>query len=352
METKKRRPLLINLARPKDLDSTFSSTQSTATIVQKPFIPEFVNNKNLRNKLNRTFDTRGEKQLEKILIFKRKLNLNKSRIKKRAVSINVKNPNDMIMQEFFSIKSKRVWSKVLNNFKNQPTALFKLIDNDASPKKTRKSLSMTLQDWTNSIKNNDEHQESDEDDVITFKSDDIVPEDWKKSLICWKVKKGVYRCTTYAEDIQKSLNSMPRTQEGLEKGIQKGLKIIENFLLEMLGTKEDMQVFSTSLSVISLAAYESLYNKCLSLSLMRIKAIKILKLIQTRESLLLLLSQQKPPSIDLASQICKINQILKPTLIDWECDESIPFKHFIYNNHNYLNKIEQDNLIIQQSLFC
>jgi hypothetical protein len=140
---------------------------------------------------------------------------------------------------------------------------------------------------------------------------------------------------------------MPRTQEGLEKGIEKGLHIIENFLLEMLGTEEDMEVFKTSASVVSLKVYEKLFEKCLNMSRMRLKAIKILKLILKREDhMKKVISGRKFH----ANEICLINCELKPALFDWEQDKTVPFKCFIFNGDNYLWKIEKDNLVIQRSL--
>lgn len=329
--------------------SSCSSTGSTATIVQKKYVPDFVNNNNLRNHLHRSFDTRGEKQLEKIMNFNRTVEFSKNSKRKKNLSCSLE-PNDLIIQEFLSISSKKVWSSVLNNFKSNPKALFNLIKSRKNPSQKSKRSKRLNNLCNKPIFKTTEIIDPDEDEVITFKSSENIPEDWSKSLLYWKVRQGIYNNTLSPEDIQKFSNCIPRTQEGLVKGIDKGLAIIESYLLEMLGTKEDMNNFKMNLSKPCLQVYESLYDKCLNFAKMRKKAVRILKLVQVREELFEKIRVQEVGRKEIIARICLINNQLKPLLADWTQDPLIPFSSFTFKNENYLKKLQKDNLIVQKYL--
>lgn len=328
--------------------SSSSSTGSTATMVRKNFIPDFVNNNNLRNHLHRSFDTRGEKQLGKIMNFNRKAQILSRSTKRRTFSCDF-DSNDLIIQEFLHVSDKNIWSAILKNFQSNPKGLINLItiNQNKSPKKSRKLKNKSSM---KPIFKTSDQADSEEDEVITFKSSKFVPEDWSKSLLYWKVKASVYGNTLSKEDIQKFLNNLPRTQEGLIRGIDKGLGIIENFLLEMLGTEDDMNNFKMGLSVASLSVYDALFEKCLSFVKMRKKAVKIMKFVLMREELIEKMKLEEVGRRDAIVRICLINKQLKPLLVDWTQDPTIPFSSFKFKNENYLKKMQKDTLSFQKYL--
>lgn len=114
-----------------DRPESVESTNSTTTIIEKKFISSDVNNKNLRASLRRYFDTSANAKLQEIFNASPKKTSPQTKSNKRTLSDTSNIPQNLIMEEFTKIKSKKIWNSILENFKKKPQALFSLI---SSPK--------------------------------------------------------------------------------------------------------------------------------------------------------------------------------------------------------------------------
>jgi hypothetical protein len=178
-----------------------------------------------------------------------------------------------------------------------------------------------------------------------------MTEDWHKSLLYVHIKKGVKLDLplSYKEMVVNS-KKPPREEEAIKIIITKGIDILNTLLMEMLGTKEDLDRFEKRYKVISPGHAKALMERCLGLVNIRQKTEEILRDVIQRENILKNLQTSFNNVKAKVVQVYRLNKTLREKINDWMKDESVPFSEFVYKGKNYLEKISEDLIVLQSYL--
>lgn len=191
-------------------------------------------------------------------------------------------------------------------------------------------------------------------DAVTFlqeDDDEYFTDDWGKSLLYKKLTSGEDLILEMTEQDMKILSRKPpRDHELREKVINKGLVIIRVLLMELLGTKEDMDRFEHRFKGNTSRHVQALLDKCLSLLHVRRTTADILLDINKRESILKNLEISTNKIKEKVLKAYSLNKLIREKITLWVKDESIPFSKFIFKNKDYLQKISEDSLLLQHHL--
>jgi hypothetical protein len=329
------------------------STTSQCTIIEKKLVPSAINHKYLKATLKRYQDTSANEKLQRILDFSiRPVNLSQS-AHKRFLSTTVKFNENLLISEFTSITSKKIWNSVLNNFKNKPQRLFNIINQSPFQKPNRRVKNNLQKDkkifstFDCTIRVDNQPKQS---EIATFLELDKITDDWFNSLLYYKVCNNIEICCELEQEIADAKLKIPRTHDGIEQGINRALEILEGFLLEMLGTKTDLNNFKEKYSSITIAVYELIYQKCEHMLEMRRKTVELLKLVKEREDSLAALVNREGNKDEIIYFICNTNKRLRVLIKAWIKNSNVPFDCFIFKGEKYLHKMQMDALLMQDYL--
>lgn len=192
-------------------------------------------------------------------------------------------------------------------------------------------------------------------ETITFledvSSESNMTEDWHKSLLYAHAKKGIKLDLPMSyKEILVNSKKPPREDESIKVIIFKGFKMLNTLLMEMLGTKEDLDRFDKRYNFISPGHAKALMERCLDLINIRQKTLEILQDVLQRESILKNLKYSLNNVKAKVVQVYKINKVLREKISDWTNDEKVPFKEFIFKGKNYMDKISEDLIVLQSYL--
>ena len=139
----------------------------------------------------------------------------------------------------------------------------------------------------------------------------------------------------------------PREVNAMQIVLEKGLDTLKNLLMEMLGTKEDMERFQDRYMKQTPAHVRALMEKCLNLIAVRKKTEEIIEVAVKRENLMKSLEISNNRVKEKVLHVYRLNKIVREKIIEWVQSESIPFDKFIFKGKDYLQKICEDSVLLQ-----
>lgn len=189
-------------------------------------------------------------------------------------------------------------------------------------------------------------------EVITFLQEsetEKLTEDWSNSLLYQKISNSDSIDLTMTEQEMKILSRKPpRDPDEIIKAMSKGLNLLRVLLMELLGTKEDMQRFEERFKGTSRYHVRALMERCLNLVKVRNSTAAILQKIHKREIILKNLKNTKNKIKDKVLKVFGLNQEIRKDIEEWAKDESVPFNDFTFRGKNYLVKISEDLVVLQE----
>lgn len=150
----------------------------------------------------------------------------------------------------------------------------------------------------------------------------------------------------YEDELECLIRGLPTDEDQLEAIFEKGNKTLNELLIEMLGTKEDVERFSERFSSKKRGQIRELLAKCLDLWKVRNETEVILRLIHKREALV----KDHCNTREEVLKIYKLGKEIREKLDAWVKDELIPFDKFVYKGRNYIQKISEDVAVLQKKL--
>jgi len=178
-----------------------------------------------------------------------------------------------------------------------------------------------------------------------------MTEDWHKSLLYTNLKRGIsVELPMTVKELNWFAKKPPRDEEAIKLALMKGIRILNQLLKEMLGTKEDIQRFEERYDVLSPGHVRALMEKCLGLIEIKKKTEAILKDIIFREGFMKNLEISYNNVKEKVLQVYKLNKTIRTKILEWSKDESIPFDSFIFKGKNYLDKISEELVTLQSYL--
>lgn len=189
-------------------------------------------------------------------------------------------------------------------------------------------------------------------EVITFlqeSDNEKLTEDWSKSLLYQKISNSDSIELQMTEQEMKVLSRKPpRDPEEIIKAMNKGLNMLRVLLMELLGTKEDMERFEERFKGTSRYHVRALMERCLNLVKVRNSTAMILQKIYKRENILKNLKNTKNKIKDKVLKVFELNQEIRKDIEEWAKDDSVPFNTFTFKGKNYLVKISEDLVVLQE----
>lgn len=189
-------------------------------------------------------------------------------------------------------------------------------------------------------------------EVVTFlqESDqEKLTEDWSKSLLYKKISDGVSIDLLMTEQDMKVLSRKPpREPHAISIIMEKGLSLLKVLLMELLGTKEDMQRFEERFKGGTPHHVRALMERCMNLMKVRNMTSEILKKVYKRENIMKNLKLSKNKVKEKILKVFCLNKEIREKIQEWSEDESVPFTTFTFKNREYLTKISEDSLTLQE----
>lgn len=178
-----------------------------------------------------------------------------------------------------------------------------------------------------------------------------MTEDWHKSLLYTHLKNNYsLELPMTTKELNWNAKKPPRDEKVLKSTVRKGIEILNQLLMEMLGTKEDVQRFEERFCVESPRHVRALMEKCLGLLSIKNKTEEILKSIIVREKIMKNLEISYNNVKEKVLQVYRLNKVIREKIVDWTKDGSVPFEVFIFKGKNYLDKITEDLVTLQNYL--
>lgn len=166
-----------------------------------------------------------------------------------------------------------------------------------------------------------------------------------------KLKSGESLELTLTESEMKSLSRKPpRDKEVIERVMSKGLSVLRCLLMELLGTKEDMARFEEKFKNLSNVYVRALMDRCLSLVNVRNLTLEILRNIEKREKILKNLKVSQNRVKEKVIKVFCLGKEIRDKVLVWKQDESVPFPKFVFKGSDYLQKISEDSVVLQEYL--
>ena len=193
-------------------------------------------------------------------------------------------------------------------------------------------------------------------EAITFLEENEIEkltDDWSKSLLYKKIANGDdIKLQMTEQEMLVSSRKPPRDPEMISQIMTKGMDILTILLMELLGTKEDMQRFQERFQGRSPVHVRALMERCMNLMNIRNSTVEILIEVNQRELILKNLESSKNRIKDKILKIYRLNKIIREKIMKWIKDETIPFTTFVFKGKDYLKKISEDNVVLQEYLTC
>ena len=190
--------------------------------------------------------------------------------------------------------------------------------------------------------------------LYQVKEGDDLTEDWKKSLLNYNLRNGPeFQCQDgYSEgELKRIGKNLPSEKSELEEVQRKAMKTLELLLVELLGTKKDVKRFAKRFSQQVHSTIKALISKCDDMFAVRSLRADVLKVVNARERLLRKVSSLQGKERKKAIlQVYEMNKVVRGEIENWGSSDVVPFDEFIFKGKNYLERIMNDNLILQKLL--
>ena len=175
-----------------------------------------------------------------------------------------------------------------------------------------------------------------------------MTEDWYKSLLYKNLRSGnSLKLPMTEQGITIAVRKPPREPSSIKTTINKGICILRSLLMEMLGTKEDMERFEQRFSNHSSGHAKALMEECLSLLNVRKMTADIIMHVIKRENIMKSLEISNNRLKEKVVNVYHFNKIIREKILKWMSDESVPFEKFIFKDKEYLQKISEDSVLLQ-----
>lgn len=175
-----------------------------------------------------------------------------------------------------------------------------------------------------------------------------MTDDWYKSLLYKNVSsKNPGELKMTQQEITVMIRKPPRETSMIKNAIEKGIEILKQLLLELLGTKEDMDRFQERYLVYSPGHVRALMEKCLGLLLVRKETAEIIEYVIQRENLMKSLEVSNNRVKEKVVKVYQLNKIVREKILKWVKNENVPFDKFIFKGQDYLQKISEDSISLQ-----
>lgn len=176
-----------------------------------------------------------------------------------------------------------------------------------------------------------------------------LTEDWSKSLLYKKISDGTnVQLSMTEQDLKVLSRKPPRDPQNIKLAMDKGLTLLRILLMELLGTKEDMQRFEERFKGNSPHHVRALMERCLNLMKVRILTLEILTRVHKRECIMKNLKFSKNKIKEKILKVFCLNKEIREKISDWAEDESVPFDTFTFKNKDYLNTISEESIVLQE----
>lgn len=369
---------------PSNLSPKHTKIDSTSTTIENPRISAIINDKllfhqlkphsykraesELRQILNRSSFVRGKSEETQKKSILRNSNGAIKQVLRNYSSVRSKD-TDLIINEYKSITSAKVWDSFLDNLRANPKHLLDLIPisltgknsktvrgrlNQTKIVKTSKSLKKTKTKELNNVSTQIKNvaYEPTPEIIESFKiNNENLTEDWSKSLLNHNIKYKDCKIDIFPgysiAELNSLLANLPLYKEDQILTLEKLNITVEKLLNEMLGTQDDLDKFKEVYKDPIPSVIRAYTVKCLDLFKFREKTIVILKDIIGREKLIrgLKLGEKK-----LVIEVHKLSKKIRESINSWLSDECVPFSNFIYKGKDYIEKMNNDLVELQNIL--
>ena len=175
-----------------------------------------------------------------------------------------------------------------------------------------------------------------------------MTDDWHKSLLYKNLISGTnFKLPMTEQEMTITARKPPREPSSIKVAINKGITILRSLLMEMLGTKEDMERFEVRFSVYSPGHARALMEKCLSLLSVKNMTVDIIMHVIKRENLMRSLEVSNNRVKEKVVKVYNLNKIIREKILRWVNDENVPFEKFIFKDKEYMQKISEDSVVLQ-----
>ena len=265
-----------------------------------------------------------------------------------------------IMSELQQIRSPRVWQEVLTGFQTRPGLLLDLIPlrtprTPHASGRSKQTFRFPSTETCTTPKSVVHTEAITPEHFETLHSEaDTLTEDWKRSLLNFNLRRTPqFICPEglNESELLEANARLPRRRSDLAGLQQKAMNSLELLLVELLGTKKDVDRFRQRFADISPSTVKALISKCLDMFAVRTLTSKLLLLVNQRERLLKQLKYCE--AVELKKRVLEIydlNKIVRAQIERWVCAEVVPFECFMYAGKPYLDKMTEDNLLLQAKL--
>ena len=191
-------------------------------------------------------------------------------------------------------------------------------------------------------------------ETITFLEETetgLLTDDWAKSLLYQKIALGLdIKLLMTQQEMLVISRKPPRDVQIITQVMEKGLEMLKMLLMELLGTKQDMERFRDRFKGRSPVHVRALMERCLNLLKVRNETAGILEDVDKREMIMKNLENSRNRVKDKVIKAYRLNKIIRDKISKWAESECIPFTKFIFKGNDYLIRICEDNILLQEYL--
>ena len=191
-------------------------------------------------------------------------------------------------------------------------------------------------------------------ETITFLEEnetESLTDDWAKSLLYQKIAMDLdVNLQMTEQEMLVISRKPPRDKQVIAQVMEKGLDMLKGLLMELLGTKEDMERFQERFKGRSCGHVRALMERCLSLMKVRNETVDILIDVNKRENIMKNLENSRNRVKDKVLKVYRLNKVIRDKVGKWAESECIPFSKFIFKGNDYLVRICEDNILLQEYL--
>ena len=152
-------------------------------------------------------------------------------------------------------------------------------------------------------------------EVQTFLEEDSserITDDWSKSLLYKKIATGEdLKLPMTEQDMMILSRKPPRDAKIIRSSLEKGMSVLRTLLMELLGTREDMERFESRFKGDSPIYVRALMERCLNLGFVKNMTADILIDVYKRETIMKNLETSKNNVKEKVLKIYRLNKIIR-----------------------------------------
>jgi hypothetical protein len=192
--------------------------------------------------------------------------------------------------------------------------------------------------------------------TLLNEADESLTDDWNNSLLNFNLKKGLEKFNSdndltflSVEEMSRISGAPPRDSQARKDLYKKCLRTLEELLVEMLGTKEDVLRFRDRYSKPTARSTMAILSKCLELVGLRHKTLELLKEIHKREDLIKTLPSAGKKSKEVLMEIYRLSRLINQKVKSWE-ESNVPFDKFVFKGKHYPEKMASEQAYLVKCL--